>query len=112
MPVIKYNNSKGEKLAEGVERRLGYLKNIMIVEADLSNGPAAEMPAPHSHPHEQVGYMAEGEALIAIGNERTRLERGDIFLIPAGVPHTLQVLSRVARVIECFSPIREDFLRK
>jgi quercetin dioxygenase-like cupin family protein len=38
------------------------------------------------------------------------LKEGDHFAIPANVPHTIQRLTDYVKIIDCFTPLREDFL--
>jgi quercetin dioxygenase-like cupin family protein len=38
------------------------------------------------------------------------VEAGDLIVVPSNAPHTVEVLSEAARLIDCFYPIREDFL--
>jgi len=47
-----------------------------------------------------------------MGEERTRLSAGDLFTVPANVPHAVQTLSPHVRLIDAFSPIRQDFLKR
>jgi quercetin dioxygenase-like cupin family protein len=83
----------------------------MTAVLDFENGP---WPAPdpfHSHPHEQITYLAEGEILcLAEGQEPIRMTAGDLFAVPSGVPHSIQLLSARARLVDTFNPPREDFL--
>ena len=99
------------KIREGAERRLGHTDNLMIVVVDFYDGPKEQPDPPHSHPHEQVSYVAKGDILVIIGDQETRLGPGDIYLIPSGVPHTIRLLTEHARLVDCFTPIREDFIK-
>ena len=56
--------------------------------------------------------MAAGELILVIGEEKTRLSAGDLFTVPANVPHAVQTLSPHVRLIDAFNPIREDFLKR
>ena len=111
MTVLKYSEMPFTRFRPGGERRLGFTDNLMIVVADFSDGPQAQPDPPHSHPHEQVSYVVEGDINFVMNGETTRLSAGDMFLIPSGVPHTIQLLTVHARLIDCFTPIREDFLK-
>ena len=111
MTVLKYHEVPAVKIREGVERRLGRTDNLMIVVVDFYDGPKSQPDPPHSHPHEQVSYVAEGEVLFVIDGEQTRLGPGDVFLVPPGKPHSTQQLTRHVRLVDCFTPIREDFLK-
>jgi hypothetical protein len=33
-----------------------------------------------------------------------------VFLVPSGMPHSIQQLTEHVRLVDCFTPIREDFL--
>ena len=111
MTALKYQEMPAEKVREGAERRLGHTDNLMIVIVDFHDGPKAQPDPPHSHPHEQVCYVAEGEIIFLMDGEQTRLGRGDVFLVPSGKPHSIQQLTEHVRLVDCFTPIREDFLK-
>lgn len=108
--ALKYHDMPATKIREGAERRLGHTDNLMIVVVDFYDGPKAQPDPPHSHPHEQVSYVAEGEILFVMDGEQTRLRPGDVFLVPSGQPHSIQQLTEHVRLVDCFTPIREDFL--
>ena len=66
----------------------------------------------HSHPHEQVGYMIEGEAEYVIDGRTFPVRAGQMWRLPGGVPHQVKVGDRPMRVVEVFCPVREDFRAK
>lgn len=111
MAILKYDETPAEKIAENVERRLGHLGNLMIVVIDFDDGPTSEPDPPHSHSHEQVSYVVEGEIIFILDGEQSRLGPGDVFLVPSDKPHTIQRLTKHVRLVDCFTPIREDFLK-
>lgn len=109
--VLLFDQTKGEKFREGFERRIIHTPNLMTVVIDVDGGPWDQPDPLHSHPHEQITYMAEGEVIfLSDGDEPRRLRAGDLFAVPSGVPHSIQLLSKTARLIDSFSPVREDFL--
>jgi quercetin dioxygenase-like cupin family protein len=109
--VLLDSNSEWTQLAPGLRRKLIHTNNLMIVVVEFFEGPA-EVPDPfHNHPHEQVSYIAEGELILFIeGIGEQKLVKGDLFAIPSGIPHTVQTLTKVVRIIDCFTPLREEFL--
>lgn len=111
MTAMKYSEMPVTQIREGAERRLGFTEHLMIVVMDLDDGPKAEPDPPHYHPHEQVSYVAEGEILFIMEGETVHLHAGDVFLVPSGKPHTIQQLSEHVRLVDCFTPVREDFLK-
>lgn len=66
----------------------------------------------HSHPHEQAGLMLEGKLRFRIGAEERVLAPGDAFLVPPNMVHAGEVLEGPARVLDIFSPPREDYIEK
>jgi quercetin dioxygenase-like cupin family protein len=112
MPVIKETPFTSEKIKVGHKRRVTHLDNLMVVVCDFTNGPMAKPDPPHSHPHEQISYIAEGELYLFIGEEKHHLKSGDIFTVPSSLPHCIQTISSHVRLIDSFSPVREDFIKK
>lgn len=112
MPVFKENGSTPEKLSPNLERRIINLDDLMVVVCDFSGGPAAEPDPPHSHPHEQITYVAEGELYFFLGGEKHHLSKGDVFAVPPEIPHCIQTISGHVRLIDSFTPLRIDFLKE
>ena len=112
MAVYIENETSSEKISPVFERRIINLENLMIVVCDFTNGPAPKPDPPHSHPHEQITYVAEGDLFFFLNNEKYKLQKGDIFSVPSGIPHCIQTISNHVRLIDSFSPVREDFLKK
>jgi len=81
----------------------GQQMTLSIVEMD----PGAVIPE-HAHPHEQVGYLVEGEFEFTIGGHVHRVVAGQMWRIPGGVPHKVVAGQRPVRAIDVFYPIRED----
>jgi quercetin dioxygenase-like cupin family protein len=112
MPVLKKSESVPEKVNSMLERRLVHLDNLMVVVCDFSNGPMAEPDKPHNHPHEQITYVGKGELYFIIGEEKHHLTEGDLVTIPSRIYHSIQTISRNVRLIDSFTPVRSDFLKK
>jgi quercetin dioxygenase-like cupin family protein len=110
MAVQRYDEMKVDFIRDGAERRLGYTDNLMMVIIDFDDGPQAEPDPPHAHPHEQVSYVAEGEIYFFIEDKCERLGPGDMFLALPNQPHSIQLLTEHVRLVDCFTPIRDDFL--
>ncbi len=110
MAVMKYNEMDVEWVREGTERRLGYTDHLMMTIIDFHNGPQPEPDPPHAHPHEQVTYVACGDILFFLEGQSERLGPGDMFLVPSHKSHSIQLLTEHVRLVDCFYPLREDFL--
>ena len=66
MAVYIENETSSEKISPVFERRIINLENLMIVVCDFTNGPAPKPDPPHSHPHEQITYVAEGDLFLKV----------------------------------------------
>lgn len=93
---------------EGSERRLlSYGGNIMLVQFSFEAGVTAAM---HSHPHEQIGYVVSGLLdLLMDGSPPTRLVAGASYYVAPNIRHGI-VTHEPTILLDCFTPIREDFL--
>jgi quercetin dioxygenase-like cupin family protein len=111
MPVLKFDEVSYEAISSRVKRKLIHTGNLMTVLIDFSGGPWEEPDPPHSHPHEQTSYVAEGEIIFYCdGEEDQVLKQGDMFSVPPDREHCIKVVSETARLIDNFYPIREDFI--
>ena len=111
MPVLKFDNVPYEIVKEGLKRKIINTDNLMTVLIDFSNGPWESPEPPHSHPHEQTSYVAEGEIIFYCeGEDDQHLKVGDMFAAPSGKKHTVRLLTKNVRLVDSFNPIRKDFL--
>jgi quercetin dioxygenase-like cupin family protein len=62
----------------------------------------------HSHPHEQVVNMLEGELDLVVDGVTHTLRTGDVFAIPGNATHSGRALTD-CRVLDVFCPVREDY---
>ena len=67
----------------------------------------------HSHPHEQVGIIYSGQALLRIGGEERHVKKGDFYCIPGNVPHGDTCIGdEPFTMLDVFYPIRQDIIDK
>lgn len=93
---------------EGAERRvLSFGGGMMLVQFTFAAGITAPI---HSHPHEQIGYVVSGEIdLIMDGMETVRLRAGSSYYVRPNIRHGIVTHSPTV-LLDCFTPIRQDFL--
>jgi quercetin dioxygenase-like cupin family protein len=58
----------------------------------------------HTHPADETMYLLEGEILMHLDGEETRVGAGGFVFAPRGVPHAFMVLSDVARMLTLHTP--------
>jgi len=100
-----------EKVSPEFERKIAFLDKLMVVVCEFSGGPMISPEPPHSHPHEQITYVAEGKVEFYKGTEMFQLSEGDLIILPAGVPHCIRTLTSYVKLIDSFSPIRKEFIK-
>ena len=111
MPILKNEASSRVFVHNGLSRQIIHTDNLMTVVNEFMDGPWNEPEPLHSHPHQQTGYIAEGEVIFYCEGEKDhRLVKGDIFCVAANVKHTIKCLTPIVRIVDSFTPIREEFL--
>lgn len=96
-----------EPAGEGVTRQImGYDDQIMLVKVKFEKGAIG---APHTHYHTQTTYVASGKFEFTINNETKIVEAGDGIYMEPDVLHGCTCLE-AGVLIDCFSPMRADFL--
>ena len=109
MPFIALNELPKMELFPGVRSALAAGSQLMLSALEMEHdGVVPE----HSHPHEQAGLMLEGKLRLRIGDEERELTPGDAFIIPSHVVHSGVVTEGPARVLDIFSPVREDYVNR
>jgi quercetin dioxygenase-like cupin family protein len=93
MGIVRSSEVAVTPISAGRSRYLAHTDHLMAVVVDFNDGPASTPDPPHAYPHEQVSYVAAGEIILVMGEEKTRLSAGDLFTVPANIPHAVQTLS-------------------
>lgn len=107
MPFIEPSKLPKMELFPGALSGLVASENIMLSFLEMEQG--SEVP-PHSHPHEQAGLLLEGKFRFNIGGEEKLMQAGDAFIVPPNVMHEGVVIEGPAKVLDIFSPVRQDYL--
>lgn len=107
--MFTYNQEiQAVPMVEGVRRKvLSHSDRLMVCEITLEKGSVI---VPHAHPHEQITYIISGKCRYTVGEETREVGTGDSVLIPGDVSHSIVILEDM-KVIDVFTPAREDFLK-
>jgi len=98
-----------EDLGGGVSRKiLKYGGGLMMVEVTMEKGGRG---AVHTHPHEQISYIAKGSFEFTVGGEKQIVKAGDSLYVAPNAEHGTLSLEDGSVVVDVFTPIREDFLK-
>lgn len=96
-----------QDLGDGIKRRvLAHSDNIMMVEMHFEEGSIGAL---HSHPHEQITYVLEGEFEFTIGDQKKIVKKGDCLYKEPNVVHGAVALKK-GMLIDTFTPCRKDYL--
>ncbi len=94
------------ELAPGLTARIFVGDQAMLSVVTIE--PNAEGQV-HSHPQEQWGVLLEGDAVRIQDGEEIAVKAGDFWRTPGGVPHGLRAGPQGARVLDIFSPPRDEY---
>ena len=95
-----------KELLPGILARTFWGEKMLAAVVDLD--PNTELPQ-HSHPHEQIGIVLEGQLELTIDGVTKVLKPHDIYIIPGEMPHEAKTYSQPAKVLDIFSPVREEY---
>jgi quercetin dioxygenase-like cupin family protein len=94
-----------KEIVAGYRARFIHSDSITLAYWDVD--PGAELPE-HSHPHEQIANVLEGQFELTVAGEARVLEPGMVAVIPSQVPHSGKALTACS-LLDVFHPVREDY---
>ena len=62
----------------------------------------------HSHHHEQIMHVLEGEFEFTLNGIKKIYKNGDVVVIPSNKPHAGKALTK-CKLMDIFSPVREEY---
>lgn len=94
-----------KELIPGSKVRFLHSENMTLAYWNFE--PGVNIPE-HSHPHEQVCNIINGEFELDINGNKKYIKPGDIAIIPPNIKHSGKSISE-CYIIDVFYPIREDY---
>ena len=94
------------ELVPGARTRTFWGEKLLLSLVEIDAG--SRVPN-HTHPHEQAGIVVEGELQMGIAGEERMLKPGDMYIIPGNVEHYARCPGTAAKVLDIFSPVRDEF---
>lgn len=98
-------NIKPKKLTEGIHGYYAHGEKHTIGLVELKKGSIVPL---HSHPHEQITFILEGQLDMNIGGKDHLLTEGTYHIIHSNVPHSAVAVTDCT-LIDTFSPVREEY---
>ena len=102
--TIQTSDIAPKELVSGFRARLVHSNSMSVAYVDIDAG--AELPE-HSHPHEQIVNLIEGEFILTVAGVPHLMIEGSAFVLSPQVPHSGKAVS-ACRLIDVFHPVRED----
>jgi quercetin dioxygenase-like cupin family protein len=103
--IIEWSKLKPRTVIPGFVGRFAHSDNMTFVLWEIAAG--ATLPE-HSHIHEQVVHLYEGEFEMTVEGKTMRLSSGMVYAIPSNARHHGRALTD-CRVMDVFYPFREDY---
>jgi quercetin dioxygenase-like cupin family protein len=101
-------------LTQGIQRKLGAGINTRIFVGNQAMLSVVELEphsegSLHSHPQEQWGVLLEGECTRIQDGQEVAMQAGDFWHTPGGVEHGIRTGASGAKVLDIFSPTRDEY---
>ena len=105
MPRIELSSISPKEIVPGYSARFIHTPNMTFSYLDVKAGAAL---GEHSHPHEQVAHVLEGEFELTVAGEPIRFSAGTVIVIPSNVKHSGLAITD-CKLLDVFNPVREDY---
>ena len=106
MPFYDPQERQARELVAGIAARTFWGDQMLLAVVELA--PDAVLPA-HRHPHEQAGIVLSGALELTIEQENKVLQAGEVYVIPGNADHSARATRGPVRVVDIFSPVREEY---
>ena len=102
---LKLGGIPEKEIVKGFHAKFIHTENMTIVYWRIKKG--ANLPM-HSHVHEQVTNVLEGEFEMTVADKTTICRKGDVVTIPSNIAHGGKALTD-CYILDIFQPAREDY---
>ncbi|MEM1001434.1 MAG: cupin domain-containing protein [Bacteroidota bacterium] len=102
---IEINSLEQYEVIEGYKARFVHSETMTMVFWEVDPGAAIPM---HSHPHEQLSQVTEGEFEMIMNGKTLILKPGSVLKIPSNMQHGGKALT-ACKITDIFNPVREDY---
>ena len=103
---IKLAEVESRVIVPGYEAKFVHSETMTIAYWDIKAGNS--LPA-HSHVHEQIMTLLEGEFELTVAGEPQHMVAGDVVVLKSHVEHSGRAITD-CRAMDVFSPVREDYV--
>jgi quercetin dioxygenase-like cupin family protein len=105
MPQIDLASVNPIEMIKGYHARFIHTEQMTLNFLEVEAG---SIVPEHSHPHEQVSIVTEGEFELTVAGEVMRFGPGKVIVIPSNVKHSGIAITD-CKLLDVFTPVREDY---
>ena len=105
MTFLNLRDIPEREIVPGYKARFVHTDGMTLAYWEVEAGAA--LPE-HSHPHEQIANVLEGEFELTVAGESRVLTPGQVAIIPGDVPHSGRAITD-CRLLDAFQPARDDY---
>ena len=105
MTFHKLDDIAEREIVPGYRAKFIHAEGMTLAYWEVDAGAA--LPE-HSHPHEQIANVLEGEFELTVDGESRVLTPGQVAVIPGHVPHSGRAVT-ACRLLDAFQPARDDY---
>ncbi len=105
MAFIELDELENREIFAGGKGKFIHTENMTFAYWDFKAGVAVPE---HSHPHEQVVNMIEGELELSIEGVTKSLKPGQVAIVPPQAKHAGRAITD-CQIIDVFYPVREAY---
>lgn len=103
--ISEIHKIKPREVFPGFQGRFIHSKTMTFAYWEVRKG--STVPE-HSHMHEQVVNMLEGEFDLTVGGYSKTLSQGMVAIIPSNAKHRGKAMTD-CKILDVFHPVREDY---
>ncbi len=107
--VVHYHDVPLVELAPGLKSHIVSAEKMTVSFATAEPGSKVGI---HQHEAEQILVVMDGTCDAVVAGRLYRLGQGDVVIIPPNIEHGVYVSDTGCRVIDIFSPSRQDLVAK
>ena len=107
LSAVNWDDMEWEIVRPGVKRKVLQAEGGTVVLNYLE--PVHE-PRPHTHVHEQIVYIIQGECDFPVGDRVFKLRAGSVLAVPPHLEHYARVTGKETLInMDLFIPRRDDY---